>query len=828
MALSDELIWEDSAGQIKYSSDEIVFVTGGARGITFESIKDLFAGKDSPVVVISGRTPLPDNHEEFISFSEDDRKNIKEKIKEDLKNKYEKVTPLMVEKEWQKCLKQAEVAKNIKYLIDRGLRVKYFSADITDKERITEIIETVKKEFNLPVTAIIHGAGIEESKAFKSKKIEKAREIVSVKIDGLLNILNSIPAGPLKRIICFSSITGRFGNNGQIDYSFANGYLSGLCLWLNRKFEHIKTLSIDWSAWEGKGMAEDGKSLDMLRQRGVEPVSVETGKAIFRKLFYSDISGEVIVSGKLGDFDKDGLFDKTVSEYPLIDEFKREDTFFTGYRKLTKERDIHIVDHIYREVSLLPGVMGLEAGAELYKMAENREVMELSYVEFKSALKFLNTDEKDMKVIYNPSEKSVRINSLFSAVNQKKIEKEHFAFKISESDGMCHNFWLPSFDLPFMSREDIYDFFGKNRFLFGESFRVLDRLVYIDGETIITKVKIPEKSLFRENLYKLHINPLAIESAFQSASLFCSLIKSTINLPSKVEKIRIYSESNPEYVFARFKRYEDNHKYFALYVTDRHGEVIIFIEELGVIDSDKVLYRNESVQELDKYLAMYESLRDTGDIYLIDMKYVDRLISLEEDKFYGRLKDSERDNLDKITNKKRKIEYLAGVIAAKNLYERKVMRCGEVNHLEIRKAGNGMPYYYDEGKKISLFLSISHSGDYALTVLDEMPVGVDIQKVEELAEGFYMEAFSEKERDMIGSDRELAVKVWSVKEAFLKLAGVKMNIRDIQVDFVKDKTYITIPEKLKDKVYLLSEDIITRNNIIDRYVISLCKKTLSR
>ena len=54
-------------------------------------------------------------------------------------------------------------------------------------------------------------------------------------------------------IAFFASVSGAFGNRGQIDYSAANDALDKLAWWLSSRLAG-KVVSLDWGPWGGAGM----------------------------------------------------------------------------------------------------------------------------------------------------------------------------------------------------------------------------------------------------------------------------------------------------------------------------------------------------------------------------------------------------------------------------------------------------------------------------------------------------------------------------------------------------------------------------------------------
>ncbi|MHA1304960.1 MAG: phosphopantetheine-binding protein, partial [Candidatus Heimdallarchaeaceae archaeon] len=195
--LSYTKISEIEEEKIAFTEDDLILVAGGARGITYECIKKL-TQEVKPSVAIIGRTELPEDITDLIFLTKEQLEQRKKELKDKLAQEHERVTPVMLEREWQRFLNTIEISKNMMTLIDKEIDVNYYSADIMDAEAVKEAIKQIEEDFDKPITAVIHGAGIEESKAFKKKSIEKSKTIVAVKVEGIKNILQNIKEEQLK------------------------------------------------------------------------------------------------------------------------------------------------------------------------------------------------------------------------------------------------------------------------------------------------------------------------------------------------------------------------------------------------------------------------------------------------------------------------------------------------------------------------------------------------------------------------------------------------------------------------------------------------------
>lgn len=84
----------------------------------------------------------------------------------------------------------------------------------------------------------------------------------------------------------------------------------------------------------------------------------------------------------------------------------------------------------------------------------------------------------------------------------------------------------------------------------------------------------------------------------------------------------------------------------------------------------------------------------------------------------------------------------------------------------VLKEDNGKPYLEDR----SQFISISHSKDAVLVGFNETPIGVDIEVLREFDKRLIDRFFSDAEKNFIKDDTDF-FRIWTVKEAYLKLTG---------------------------------------------------------
>lgn len=109
------------------------------------------------------------------------------------------------------------------------------------------------------------------------------------------------------------------------------------------------------------------------------------------------------------------------------------------------------------------------------------------------------------------------------------------------------------------------------------------------------------------------------------------------------------------------------------------------------------------------------------------------------------------------------------------------------------------------------YISLSHSGDYAVCAISSRPVGVDIQKIQPVRYNMLRHFFAEEEEcafrkrcGLEGSTTERAflpeeaarefLRLWTVKESYMKLAGtgLSLGLSNVAVDLERAEAWLKL------------------------------------
>ncbi|MEX1313263.1 MAG: SDR family NAD(P)-dependent oxidoreductase [Desulfotignum sp.] len=259
-------------GHLALDSRDVAVITGGARGVT-AACADKLAETAKLRIVLLGRSPKPFKDPEWARSVSAPAQLKKAILMHEFAGK--KPTPADLEKRYQAICANRQIHQTLSRIRSHGSEVIYRSTDIRNPEAVRTTLDEIRRHFNAPVTAIIHGAGVLEDKWIVDKHPDRFDRVFDTKVDGLNALLEATQKDPLKYVIVFSSIAARTGNPGQCDYAMANEVLNKHMDRIARQRPDCKCLAVNWGPWDG-GMVHDGLK-QMFAQKGVGLIPVSEG-----------------------------------------------------------------------------------------------------------------------------------------------------------------------------------------------------------------------------------------------------------------------------------------------------------------------------------------------------------------------------------------------------------------------------------------------------------------------------------------------------------------------------------------------------------------------
>ena len=214
----------DQIAKLPISSNSVVLVTGGGRGITAQIVQEVAAHVPATFVLV-GRSELPSDEESQDTAQFESEAEIRLAIIGKKKSRGEEVTISAVERELSQLRSGRDIRKTLAELETAGARAEYISCDIRNPTAVHSLVEDVQWRYG-KIDAFIHGAGVLRDQMIKDKTPEAFDDVVSTKVESLLSFLEAIGPEHLSLVVLFSSVSGFFGNTGQCDYAAANEILN--------------------------------------------------------------------------------------------------------------------------------------------------------------------------------------------------------------------------------------------------------------------------------------------------------------------------------------------------------------------------------------------------------------------------------------------------------------------------------------------------------------------------------------------------------------------------------------------------------------------------
>lgn len=274
---ADEITAEDLLPPLQ---NAVVLATGGARGITAEVLREI--ARPGNVLVLTGRSPLQEESADTARLQGEQQ--LRQHFIGEVRAGRLKLTPAEMQRRISALIGLREMHSNIADLRARGATVEYLAVNATDEAALSAAIEGIRQRHG-KLSGVVHGAGVIEDKLLEDKTPDSWMRVVGTKVLGMLLLQKLVRVEELQFFCVFSSVAGRYGNSGQLDYATANELMSRLCCQLQRLWgDKVKLLSLNWGPWGptlfGAGMVTS-ETEKKFADKGVALVSAAQGRRLF-------------------------------------------------------------------------------------------------------------------------------------------------------------------------------------------------------------------------------------------------------------------------------------------------------------------------------------------------------------------------------------------------------------------------------------------------------------------------------------------------------------------------------------------------------------------
>jgi len=362
---------EGRGGSLQLTRDDVIVITGGARGITAEVAAELSRRFQSTLVLI-GRSALPVEHEPADTAGLTTARDLKTALARRITAEGRTAAPADIEAAYRRLLADRDIRASLAAMRQAGSAVHYVATDVADAAAFAAAIEGIYARFGR-IDGVIHAAGVTEDKFLRDKTDASFRRVLAPKVQGATVLAETLRSDSLKFLFFFSSVSARYGNRGQSDYAAANEFMNKLALRLNAQWPG-RVASLGWGPWESTGGMVSAELAEQFAKSGVRIISRPEGRAAFideLMLGYKD-EVEVIFGGPLSGPDADfaaRLETPQVLLHGRTAPVKQADGSVVFEYTIDPALDLYLLDHRLDGKPVMPAAMSLELLAEAVSTA---------------------------------------------------------------------------------------------------------------------------------------------------------------------------------------------------------------------------------------------------------------------------------------------------------------------------------------------------------------------------------------------------------------------------------------------------------------------------
>ncbi|MBK7863744.1 MAG: SDR family NAD(P)-dependent oxidoreductase [Archangiaceae bacterium] len=312
-----------------FGADDVVVVTGGARGITAQCALAL-AQHSGATLALLGRSPL-----------------------------------------LQAVGELDEISATLAEFKRAGVRHRYYACDITETDEVDRTVARVRAELG-PITGVIHGAGLLHPRSVAQLTPESSAIELSSKVLGAWQLCRALERTPPKLFLAWSSI-GQLGASGTASYALSNQMLDFQLRAFGARHPETDVLAVGWGLWaESRAVLEE--SLDQrLGQMGITLGTVHARDAVERMLTLAQRDCGTQSALVVGTVRGLQAWERLSAEAPpaptglrFIEQVVHHQpgVELTARARLTVARDTYLNDHVFRGMYVVPTVLVLEALAQ--------------------------------------------------------------------------------------------------------------------------------------------------------------------------------------------------------------------------------------------------------------------------------------------------------------------------------------------------------------------------------------------------------------------------------------------------------------------------------
>ncbi|MBA3009918.1 MAG: acyltransferase domain-containing protein [Desulfobacula sp.] len=564
------------------TENDTLLVTGGAGGITYEILKQVVLTYKVNLVILDINDIYATDPKYLVKSTPEAK--LMGLLRADMPG----VKPVEIKRALDRLVRVRQSVENIEYLASLGVTVTYKCVDVTDFEAVKKAVDSCDR-----IDGIFHAAGMEMSQFIPKKELWSFELVVDVKVKGMRNLLEAARERDYKYFFTFSSVTARFGNQGQVDYTAANDFL-GKTLFAERQRHPERTYKVyAWTAWGGVGMATHPTVKKVLEDRGIQFLPMDQGVKFFMADLLDKTESEMVFSGLDYDFDIDGLLgDPANKAFPFLgDIVEQTQEGVTWSRVLDLKHDIFLNDHTMGDVPLFLGSTGIETMAEAAKALAGDQKCFTGVSDFSIpyGIKLLKGRPKELLIQGKQKGEDIfecNISSVFKNPQGRVMgdPKRHYQglYQFSTIALAPKKIDLPQFSpVSFDGDIETLVYHPRRLFMFG-LFGTITDINSFDGKTLVTTLTDKSSAEFFKGVKNPSFvaAPVLVDAMFQTGGLLEFFTSSRTVLPYRMQTLNFYGnihKNKPYYCITQKIKSGGETNTYDLTLTDDKGNLSVEI-----------------------------------------------------------------------------------------------------------------------------------------------------------------------------------------------------------------------------------------------------------
>ena len=569
----------DRAVRQSLSTDSCVVMSGGSRGIVRECALALAEQRNIPVVLLGRSDPDDPEMKPWLAYSDEDWANARAELMRQGRTRRPEASVADLSDEYRKITYTRQLVTNLADIDSRTDKIHYLVCDVSDPDQVDKAMAQVRSRFG-KISAIVHGAGLESFGAIPRKSLKKTAKAIAVKARGFQNLLRSTAEDDLSAFISFGSISGRFGMDGQSDYTAGASLLAQMAHIMSRSQSQnprtIPFITMEWTAWDEVGMATNPEVVSVqANERGMTYMSVADGVRHFvDEIELGTANPEVLYFGELGknrpaaqvpELTKSGtqlseLMDNSGmivnrSSFPMVDYAETTESGLQTTRVLWTERDRYLPDHLVKGTATFPGVLHFETQIEtaLLLAGDQYAGIELEQLDLQTFLKCRDRDHVTIHVdAKRVDEKRIdtELTSVFRTPNGDVLDprrpQSSATFRLLDEPVSAKE---PVLDIEHIF-DDVIGEFDIDKYYaltdsfisFGPTFRYLNSAFLVDENIVVGELQIPGiPGLFSDVADpNFRCNPILVDNVGRFALMRQLWRNGQYVVPTQMKSARMY------------------------------------------------------------------------------------------------------------------------------------------------------------------------------------------------------------------------------------------------------------------------------------------------